>query len=235
MKYNVSMEDIRMVVMNNMKMMSDSSIHVVVLGNGGHLLTETYLDDVLSRQVENIQDKKLIQDIAQDCNLPVQFVMSAITNRIQNGVLNSIKIITLWDGMIQIVTQQYEDKMFCILDELLRNAKEPVKMDFLVKEIELEPIEILNHIRAQCNDKHLGGYLQEDSSSCVAITTLLGAVYVPISYKQQQEEDILAFFRATGYVTVERGEQLGLSRKRLTQVILTQHVSWYHAYHIFYM
>mmetsp|Transcript_9172 Transcript_9172/g.17271 ORF Transcript_9172/g.17271 Transcript_9172/m.17271 type:complete len:908 (-) Transcript_9172:1566-4289(-) len=218
-KFHLSTEDIysstRMMI-GRMKN-KDAMIHIV----GNEILNDEYLDVFFQGQlnITSIWEKKLVQDIALECNLPLQFVMSAITKRIQEGLLVGVKFMTLWDGTTQIVTLQYEEKMFQELDDLVQNAQEPMTMASILNEVQLEPNAVSNHIRSQCGNNILNGYLQEDSSSCI-VTNPMSAVYVPRSYTVGQEEEVISFFYATGYITFERGEQLGLSKKRLTEVIL---------------
>jgi hypothetical protein len=219
-KFNFSKEDIEMATRIVVEMKNKYPIEIV----GNDVLNEKYLDDFFRKQVNNIRDKKLVQDIALECNLPLQFIMSAITKRIQEGFLEGIQCMTLWDGTKQIVTQKYEKHLLHFLEDTLQSAKEPISMANIVSKVPLDPNVILNHIRNQCRKNSLEGYLQEDSSSC-AITNPLSVVYVPRSYKHRQEEEVLSFFNATGYITFEKGEQIGLSKKRLMQVISMNNVS----------
>jgi len=200
-----------------------SANHIV----GMDLLNDRYLDKICHTLVqEKISDVKCAQAIAHEWNLPLQFTIEVLEKRVtKGGFFDGMKFIEIGDGTKQMVTHQHEENMFAALDDLLQNAKVPLKLsDVVLKVVSLEPREILAHIKAQCETKFYAGTLHGESLSS-AMNTNLSAMYVPDAYEQEQERKIIAFFDTNGYVTIRHGDNVGLSKKRLVECILKHNVS----------
>lgn len=193
---------------------------------GMDLVNDRHLDKMFQTLVQEIPDVKCAQEIAHEWNLPLQFTIEVLEKRVtKGGFFNGMKLIENGDGTKQMVTHQHEEKMLAALDDLLQNAKVPMKLsDVVLKVVSLEPRQILAHIKAKCETKFYAGTLHEESISS-AMTTNLSAMYVPDAYEQDQESKIIAFFDTNGYVTLRHGDNVGLSKKRLVQCILKHNVS----------
>ena len=201
---------------------STNHIHIV----GMDLVNDRYLDKMFQTLVQEISDVKCAQEIAHEWNLPLQFTIEVLEKRVtKGGFFDGMKLIENGDGTKQMVTHQHEEKMLAALDDLLQNAKVPLKLsDVVLKVASLDPRQILAHIKAQCETKSYAGTLHQESISSATITNL-SAMYVPDAYEQEQESKIIAFFDTNGYVTLQHGDNVGLSKKRLVECILKHNVS----------
>lgn len=193
---------------------------------GMDLVNGRYLNKMCQMLVQEMSDVKCAQDIAHEWNLPLQFTIDVLERRVtEGGFFDGMKLIENGDGTKQMVTRLHEGKMLAALDDLLQNAKVPLKLsDVVLKVASLEPRQILAHIKAQCETNIYAGTLHQESISS-AMTTNLSAMYVPDVYEHEQESKIIAFFDTNGYVTLRHGDNVGLSKKRLMECILKHNVS----------
>ena len=202
--------------------MEDSCIHNI----GVEVITEKYLDEKCQELRNSIEYRQLIHDVANEWNLPLHFTLEAINKRINmNGFFNGMHLTEDCDGAKQLVTNNHEKNMLSRVEDLLGSVKAPKKMGEVMENIQLDPIQVLNHVKNLCQNKSLKGSLHVDESNSINVSTAFGAVYTPICYEENQEKGIMSFFDTNGYVTLHHGDQAGMSKKWLDECILRHNVS----------
>ena len=213
---------------------SGSGIHQI----GVDVLTTKYMDEKCKMLGDTMKDQDkhrvLIHDVAMDWNLPTQFTLEQIQQRIHVTGIDSdtspstyfhgIHLTVDSDGSKQLITYQYENELLDSVKGVLEKVEGPTKMCQIFKSIPLNPAQLLNHVKHLCHEEHLDGSLHIDESSTNVSAASIAAIYTPSFYEKKQEEEILSFFQANGFVTMDHGDQFGLSKKRIVECIL-QNVS----------
>ncbi len=202
--------------------LEDSDMHNV----GSEIVTEKYLDDKCHELEKNIKRRLQILDIAKDWNLPLQFTLETIEKRMDlEGIFSGIKLTVNCNGTKQLVTAAHEKENLRQVEELLKGVEAPTKMGEVMENIQLDPIQVLQHVKFLCNNKTLKGSLHVDDTNVINLSTAFGAFYTPDSYEKNQEKEALSFFDANGFIAYLQAEQMGISHKMLDQCILGYNVS----------
>jgi hypothetical protein len=188
------------------------------------LLTSGYLDqlciDLKNSASANNTDKEQmlsqqvpISTLAKEWKLPLSFTIDIITQRMKN-ILQDWKLVRGIDGSKQLITKYLEEMKLNEIKQILETSAESVHMNILIQNIQFWDMDLaVTFVQGLCESNILNGHLHVHDSSN------LGAFYTPQIYEEKQRTSVLEKYSMQGYITYTEGEQLGLSRKGLREII----------------
>ena len=167
-------------------------------------------------------DMKPIRCIAQEFHLPLQYLLTLLTQWISSEMLKEMEIVTSQDGTKLLMSQRCKVKLLGQVDEMIQTAKQPVTMEKIqIKVSALDTLSLGNHIESQCDKGVYSGSLSIKDSSYST------AVYTPHEFTEIQEQEVLRFFDVNGFITYDYAKSLlGVGKSRLQEIVSSHCVSF---------
>lgn len=166
-------------------------------------------------------DMKPIRCIAQDFHLPLQYLLTLLTQWSSSEMLKEMEIVTSQDGTKLLMSQSYKAKILGQVDEMLQTAKQPVPLEEINMKVSvLDALSLGNHIESQCDKGIYNGSLSiKDSSYSTAI-------YIPHEFTETQEQEVWEYFHVNGFITYDYAKSLlGVGKSRLQEIVSSHCVS----------
>ncbi|MGK3736067.1 MAG: hypothetical protein ACI90V_002909 [Bacillariaceae sp.] len=200
----------------------ESSSEVTVLGciigggvhNDVELVSKRYWEKIHKEVVRKVNDEDvvLISDLMSRYSLSREEILKYVVTT-NNCADNGIR---LMDDSKKLVSDRFVYRQKQDVIKYFGRLDEPTNIDTICQQQDWE----LNQVLDWLNEKESCTIIKGDIHMDTA--TSQTATFLPTSYRKRQEQDILEFITANGYITMERAQrqyQQGLSVNQITTLV----------------
>jgi hypothetical protein len=199
----------------------ESSSEVTVLGsiiggvhNNVELVSKRYWETIHAEVVMKVNDEDsvLISDLMNRYSLSREEVLKYVvtTNNCADGIMR------LMDDSKKLVSDRFVYRQKQDVIEFFGRLDEPTHIDTTCQQQDWDLNQVLDWLNEKESCTIIKGEIHMDTA------TSQTAMFLPTSYRKRQEQDILEFITANGYITMERAHrqyQQGLSVTQITTLV----------------
>ncbi len=92
-----------------------------------------------------------------------------------------------------------------------------IQIKDIVNTIDWDTQLIFHEIESLCNSHEVNGEVHSDDATS---KTLMGAIYIPCAYEENQRKTILGYFQDHGFITIHQAKESGISMKKCEKCIV---------------